>query len=79
MRIPERTAKSITGLKSMINYIGKRINLERSEEIVKKQVSNVAVGCPFCLTMIEDGMKELEKEEEVKTLDIAELVEKCMA
>ena len=62
----------------MEETIGKRIYRERSEEIVAKGVSNVAVGCPFCLTMIEDGMKELEKEEEIKTLDIAELVEKNM-
>jgi Fe-S oxidoreductase len=63
----------------MEETIGKRIYLERSEEIVRQQVSNVAVGCPFCLTMIEDGMKELGKEEEIKTMDIAELVEKNMA
>jgi len=63
----------------MEETIGKRINLERSEEIVARQVSKVAVGCPFCLTMIEDGMKDLAKEEEVKTMDIAELVEKNMA
>ena len=63
----------------MEETIGKRINLERAEEIVGKQVENVAVGCPFCLTMIEDGMKELGKEEDIKTLDIAELVAKNMA
>lgn len=62
----------------MEETIGKRIYLERSEEIVRQQVSNVAVGCPFCMTMIEDGMKELGKEEEIKTMDIAELVEKNM-
>ena len=55
-----------------------RINLERAEEIVARQVANVAVGCPFCLTMLEDGMKELDKEEDVKTQDIAELVAKNM-
>ena len=63
----------------MEETIGKRIYLERSEEIVRQQVSNVAVGCPFCMTMIEDGMKELGKEEEIKTMDIAELVAKDMA
>jgi len=62
----------------MEETIGKRIYLERSEEIVGLQVSTVAVGCPFCLTMIEDGMKELGKEEAIKTMDIAELVEKNM-
>ena len=63
----------------MEETIGKRINLERSEEIASKEISNVAVGCPFCLTMIEDGMKELSKEEEIKTRDIAELVAANMA
>ena len=63
----------------MEETIGKRINLERAEEIVGTQVANVAVGCPFCLTMLEDGMKELNKDEEIKTQDIAELVAKNMA
>ena len=62
----------------MEETIGKRINIKRSEEIVDLQVANVAVGCPFCLTMIEDGMKELGKEETIKTMDIAELVQKNM-
>ncbi len=63
----------------MEETIGKRIYLERTEEIVRQDVSNVAVGCPFCLTMIEDGMKELGKEEEIKTRDIAEIVAENMA
>ncbi len=63
----------------MEETIGKRINVERAEEIVGKQVANVAVACPFCLTMIEDGMKELDKDEEVKARDIAELVADNMA
>jgi Fe-S oxidoreductase len=58
----------------MEETIGKRINLARTEEIVDQHVTQVAVGCPFCLTMIEDGMKELEQEDHIKTLDIAELV-----
>jgi Fe-S oxidoreductase len=62
----------------MEETIGKRINRERAEEIVHRNTPNVAVGCPFCLTMIEDGMKELNKEEEVRTRDIAELVAENM-
>jgi Fe-S oxidoreductase len=58
----------------MEETIGKRINLERAEEIVDQNVATVAVGCPFCLTMIEDGMKELNKEEDIRTKDICELV-----
>ena len=63
----------------MEETIGKRINLKRAEEIVNQKVENVAVACPFCLTMLEDGMKELDKEEEIKTLDICELVAGNMA
>jgi Fe-S oxidoreductase len=63
----------------MEETIGKRINLERAEEIASKDAATVAVGCPFCLTMIEDGMKELGKEEDIKTQDIAELVANNMA
>jgi Fe-S oxidoreductase len=63
----------------MEETIGKRINLERAEEIAAKNVTNVAVGCPFCLTMVEDGMKELGKEDDIKTQDIAELVANNMA
>lgn len=62
----------------MEETIGKRINLERAEEIAGNQISTVAVGCPFCLTMIEDGMKELGKEEDIRTRDIAELVADSM-
>jgi len=58
----------------MEETIGKRINVDRAEEIVDQQVANVAVGCPFCLTMIEDGMKVLNKEEELMVRDVAELV-----
>jgi Fe-S oxidoreductase len=62
----------------MEETIGKRINIERAEEIAQMGVQNVAVGCPFCLTMIEDGMKELGQEETLKTMDIAEFVEMNM-
>jgi len=63
----------------MEEAIGKRINLERTEEMVDLQVTQVAVSCPFCLTMVEDGMKTMEKEETIKTMDIAEIVAKHMA
>ncbi len=63
----------------MEETIGKRINLERTEEIEASGADMVAVGCPFCLTMLEDGMKEMGKEETVRTQDICELVAKAMA
>jgi Fe-S oxidoreductase len=58
----------------MEETIGKRINIERSEEIIGKSVAGAAVACPFCLTMLEDGMKELGRDEDIKIRDIAEIV-----
>ncbi|MDZ7664027.1 MAG: (Fe-S)-binding protein [Desulfotignum sp.] len=63
----------------MEETIGSRINVERSKEIVEQNAETVAVGCPFCLTMLEDGMKELDKDEQIKTRDIAELVAEHLA
>ena len=62
----------------MEETIGKRINLERAEEIAGLEAETVAVGCPFCLTMIEDGMKELDRDEDIRTRDICELVAQYM-
>jgi Fe-S oxidoreductase len=55
-----------------------RINQDRSDEALASGASVVAVACPFCNTMISDGVKVREKEESVAVLDIAELVERSM-
>ncbi len=52
----------------------KRVNVNRSKEIVDAGVDTVGVGCPFCKTMISDGMKHFDKDDEITVLDIAELV-----
>ncbi len=52
----------------------KDINIERTEQALKKQPEVIATGCPFCNTMLTDGIKAKEKETEVKVLDIAELI-----
>ena len=52
----------------------KRINIERTEEAVDTGATIVAAACPFCNTMLTDGIKALEKEDGVKVMDIAELV-----
>ena len=52
----------------------KRVNINRSKEIVDSNVDAVAVGCPFCKTMLSDGMKHFNVEEELEVLDIAQLV-----
>lgn len=53
------------------------MNENRAKEIANVLPSaggTVALGCPFCTTMITDGLKALDKEEDIKVLDIAELV-----
>ena len=51
-----------------------RINIERSNEALATGASIIAAACPFCNTMMSDGVKNSEKEDEVAVLDIAELV-----
>lgn len=52
----------------------KRINVERTEQLIEVYPDVIAVACPFCNTMITDGVKGENKQEEIKVLDIAELV-----
>ncbi|MFV8756481.1 heterodisulfide reductase-related iron-sulfur binding cluster [Nannocystaceae bacterium ST9] len=52
----------------------KRVNINRSKEIAEAGVDTVAVGCPFCKTMISDGMKHLDKDEAIEVLDIAQVI-----
>jgi Fe-S oxidoreductase/nitrate reductase gamma subunit len=51
---------------------GKRVNIERSEEVINTGADTVATACPFCMTMLNDGMKA--KESDVKVKDIAEII-----
>lgn len=52
----------------------KRVNVNRSKEIVDAGVDAVGVGCPFCKTMISDGMKHFDKDEDIEVMDIAEMI-----
>lgn len=52
----------------------KEVNIERTEEALSLKPSVVATGCPFCMTMMTDGVKHFEKDTEVKVLDVAELI-----
>ena len=57
--------------------LGTRINQNRVEEasrVLGEKGGVVAVGCPFCLTMLKDGVAELGKEETMKVVDLAEIV-----
>ena len=52
----------------------KEIFVERTEEALETAPDLIATGCPFCNTMMTDGVKHFEKEEDIKVLDIAELI-----
>ncbi|MBK6876345.1 MAG: 4Fe-4S dicluster domain-containing protein [Ignavibacteria bacterium] len=53
---------------------GKRVNIERTEEALGTGAKTIASACPFCMTMLTDGIKEKEKSDEVKVKDVAEIV-----
>ena len=57
---------------------GKRVNIERTEEALATGAGTIASACPFCMTMMTDGVKEKGKQEEVQVKDIAELVYEAM-
>jgi Fe-S oxidoreductase len=55
----------------------KDINIERVEEALSLSPNIIAAGCPFCMTMLSDGVKHFEKENEVQVLDLAEITAKA--
>ena len=58
----------------MEETLGKRVNVERTEQALATGAGTVAVGCPFCMTMLTDGTKAKEVDESLKVKDLAELV-----
>ncbi|MFZ0280026.1 MAG: (Fe-S)-binding protein, partial [Bacteroidales bacterium] len=56
----------------------KEIFIERTENALETNAGIIATACPFCMTMITDGLKYKNREEDVKNLDIAELVAQAM-
>jgi heterodisulfide reductase subunit D len=52
----------------------KEINIERTEDVLAANAQIVATGCPFCNTMMTDGVKNFNKEAEIQVLDVAELI-----
>ncbi len=55
----------------------KEVNIERMEEVIQSNAQIVAAACPFCMTMLRDGMKFKDKEQEIQVLDIAEITAKA--
>ena len=52
----------------------KDINIERTEQALETQPDLIAAGCPFCNTMLSDGVKNKEKEDVLPVMDIAEMI-----
>ena len=52
----------------------KEINVERTEDAIEVKPDIIAAGCPFCNTMMTDGVKHFNKEEEIEVKDLAELI-----
>ncbi len=58
----------------MEESIGRRINLERVKEALKEDPRTICVCCPYCMTMVEDGLKDEKANDKVQVLDVAEIV-----
>ncbi|MCJ7595279.1 MAG: heterodisulfide reductase-related iron-sulfur binding cluster, partial [Desulfobacterales bacterium] len=55
-------------------HLGRRMNTMRAEEVIETGVDLLGTACPYCLTMLEDGMKSLDVQKPPKVLDILEMV-----
>jgi Fe-S oxidoreductase len=52
----------------------KEVNVERTEDALETNPDVIAVGCPFCMTMMTDGVKHFNKEQQIKVMDVAEMI-----
>lgn len=58
----------------MEENVGDRVNVVRTGQLLETGAKTIALNCPFCLTMITDGVKATEGAEDVQVLDVAEIV-----
>lgn len=52
-----------------------RVNVKRTLQLIDTQAKTIASGCPFCMTMLTDGLKDQSMEDKIRQLDVAELLE----
>lgn len=62
------------GLMWMEEHEGSRVNVTRTEQALEVSPTEIASACPYCLTMMNDGIKTKEQEDHVKTRDVAEIL-----
>jgi Fe-S oxidoreductase len=55
-------------------HTGKKVNIERAEEALATGATEIAVSCPYCFVMIDDGVKELGRGDDVRVRDLAQLL-----
>ncbi len=84
VELPRRRSRSVCcgaggGRFWMEETIGERINTHRSKEALAAGTDTIGVSCPFCMTMIKDGVAEQGKADSVRTLDVAEIVAEALA
>ena len=61
----------------MEEKIGSRINVRRTEQALDTGAEVIAANCPFCITMLNDGLKAKDMQDKVKVMDLAELVDQA--
>ncbi len=66
------------GMMWMEEDTGTRVNIARTEQALATSSSMIGSACPYCLTMMSDGTKAKEAEEDVQTLDVAEILERSI-
>ncbi|MCX5994332.1 MAG: (Fe-S)-binding protein [Chloroflexi bacterium] len=57
---------------------GRRINIERVGEVLKKEPDTICVACPYCVTMMEDGLGDLKMGDSIRVLELSEIVEMAL-
>jgi Fe-S oxidoreductase/nitrate reductase gamma subunit len=63
----------------MEEHVGKKVNIERTEEALATGSDVIATACPFCFVMLDDGVKELGADDRVQVKDLAELLDEQVA
>jgi Fe-S oxidoreductase len=58
--------------------IGKRVNMERTEEALGTGADVVSTACPYCMIMLDDAVRAHNKQDDVRVLDLSQLVEESL-
>ena len=62
----------------MEETIGKRVNMDRTEEALGTGADIISTACPFCMIMLDDAVKAIGRGDEVSVMDISQVVERSL-